>query len=112
MDILCAPSQTTGHWREQFGRMLVEGFACGLAVIGSSSGEIPHVVCDAGIILPEDDAPAWTGAIANLLDNAPLRRDLGAGGLNRARELYAWPVVARQYLDFFDELLQQDPGPI
>ncbi len=26
MDILCAPSQTTPAWREQFGRMLVEAF--------------------------------------------------------------------------------------
>jgi len=35
MDILCAPSQTTPSWREQFGRMLVEAFACGVPVIGT-----------------------------------------------------------------------------
>src|SRR5262249_6787421 len=27
MDVLCAPSQTTPRWREQFGRMLIEAFA-------------------------------------------------------------------------------------
>ena len=41
MDVLCAPSQTTPRWREQFGRMLIEAFASGVAVIASTSGEIP-----------------------------------------------------------------------
>jgi len=48
MDILCAPSQTIPSWREQFGRMIVEAFACGIPVIGSDSGEIPYVIGDAG----------------------------------------------------------------
>jgi glycosyltransferase involved in cell wall biosynthesis len=53
MSMLCAPSQTTPAWREQFGRMLVEAMACGVPVIGSDSGEIPFVIGDAGIIVPE-----------------------------------------------------------
>src|SRR5205823_5423875 len=44
MDVLVAPSQTTPQWREQFGRMLIEAFACGVPVVGSDSGEIPHVI--------------------------------------------------------------------
>src|SRR6185503_902639 len=48
MDLLCAPSQTTPRWREQFGRMLIEAFACGVPVVGSDSGESPHVSADAG----------------------------------------------------------------
>ena len=53
MDVLCAPSQTTPRWREQFGRMLIEAFASGVAVIASTSGEIPYVVADAGVLVPE-----------------------------------------------------------
>ena len=48
MDILAAPSQTTPQWREQLGRMLIEAMACGVAVVGSGSGEIPYVIGDAG----------------------------------------------------------------
>ena len=35
MDVLCAPSQTTPRWREQFGRMLIEAFASGVPVVAS-----------------------------------------------------------------------------
>ena len=55
MDLLCAPSRTTPRWREQFGRMLIEAMACGVPVIASPSGEIPYVVGDAGVLVPEGD---------------------------------------------------------
>jgi glycosyltransferase involved in cell wall biosynthesis len=104
MDLLAAPSQTTPRWKEQFGRMLVEAMATGLPVVASDSGEIPHVVEDAGRIVPESDEPAWVAALGDLLDGPSLRRELAERGLARARDVYAWPIVARQYLEFFDRL--------
>jgi glycosyltransferase involved in cell wall biosynthesis len=105
MDVLCAPSQTTPHWREQFGRMLIEAMACGVPIVASRSGEIPHVVGDAGILLPEDDAGAWANTLTRVIAEAGERRVLSDRGLRRARAEFAWPVVARRHLDFFDELL-------
>ena len=105
MDILCAPSRTTPRSREQFGRMLIEAFASGVPVIGSDSGEIPHVLGDAGLVAAEADECAWAGALADLLDSPARRAELGARGLERAHRQYAWPVIARQYLDFFEEVL-------
>jgi phosphatidyl-myo-inositol dimannoside synthase len=105
MTLLCAPSQTTAAWKEQFGRMLVEAMACGIPVAGSDSGEIPHVIADAGVILPEADPSAWTAAIAALLEDVSARRDYSALGLARARERFAWPVIARTHLDWFEEVL-------
>jgi glycosyltransferase involved in cell wall biosynthesis len=105
IDILCAPSQTAKNWREQFGRMLVEAGACGIPVIGSDSGEIPRVIGDAGIVVGENDERGWTARIEELLESPDRRRELGQRGLARARATYAWPVVARAYLDFFEELL-------
>jgi phosphatidylinositol alpha-1,6-mannosyltransferase len=109
MDLLCAPSRTTPAWREQLGRMLTEAMACGVPVLGSASGEIPYVIADAGLILPEDDVPAWTRAIDRLLADPPLRADLAARGLDRVRAEYALDVVARRHLGFFDELLARSP---
>jgi len=105
IDLLCAPSKTAKNWREQFGRMLVEAGACGIPVIGSDSGEIPYVIGDAGLVLGEEDESGWTKRIEELLESPSRRRELGEKGLARARSTYAWPVVARGYLDFFEELL-------
>ena len=104
MDLLCAPSQTTAAWREQFGRMLVEAFACAIPIIGSDSGEIATVLGDAGVVVGEKDVAGWTRAIQDLLASPAKRRELGERGLELARTRYAWPVVARQYLSFFDRL--------
>jgi glycosyltransferase involved in cell wall biosynthesis len=105
MDVLCAPSQTTPRWKEQLGRMLIEATACGVAVIGSDSGEIPHVVGDAGMIVPEADEVAWTRAIDRLLADSAHRRALAEAGLRRVGAHFALPVVARRHLDFFRSLL-------
>jgi glycosyltransferase involved in cell wall biosynthesis len=105
MDVLCAPSQTMPHWREQFGRMLVEAAACGVPVIGSDSGEIHHVIGDFGLVVGEADEAGWRRALADLLDSPTRRGELAECALDHARKRFAWPVVARQYLDFFGEVL-------
>jgi glycosyltransferase involved in cell wall biosynthesis len=105
MDLLLAPSQTTARWREQFGRMLVEAFACGVPVLASDSGEIPYTVADAGVIVGERDEAGWCRALADLLESPARRAELAARGRDRAQSMYSWPVVARRHLDFFDELL-------
>jgi phosphatidylinositol alpha-1,6-mannosyltransferase len=107
MDLLCAPSRTTARWREQFGRMSIEAMACGVPVVGSSSGEIPYVLADAGVVVPEDDCAQWTETIDRVCGDAAMRADLARRGLDRARTEFAWPVVARRHLDFFAEVLAQ-----
>jgi glycosyltransferase involved in cell wall biosynthesis len=106
MDLLCAPSQTTTRWREQFGRMLVEGFACGVPVLASESGEIPHVVDGAGVLLSETNVAAWASAIESMLENRTRRAELAAAGRARA-ERYAWPRIAAEHLVFFEGLRNQ-----
>jgi glycosyltransferase involved in cell wall biosynthesis len=106
MDVLCAPSRTTAAWREQFGRMLIEAFACGVPVVASDSGEIPLVVADAGVIVPEGDASLWAGAIGTLLPDIRRRDDLSRRGRQRVLSIYDWPVIARQHSKFFDEVIQ------
>lgn len=111
MDVLAAPSQTTSKWREQFGRMLIEAFACGVPVVASDSGEIPHVVGDAGVLVAERNATAWTSALARLLQDAALRRDLSVRGRQRALTTYDWPIVARQHTRFFKQIIEGvNPG--
>jgi glycosyltransferase involved in cell wall biosynthesis len=104
MDVLAAPSRTTPRWREQLGRMLIEAFACGVPVVASDSGEIPAVVADAGVVLPEADEGRWAADLGAVLGDAGRRAELRGRGLDRAGR-YAWPAVAREHLAFFDRLL-------
>jgi len=109
MDLLVAPSLTAPNWREQFGRMIVEAFACGVPVIGSDSGEIPHVIGDAGLVVPEGDAPAWAAAIAALIQSPDRRRDLAAAGLDRALTHFSSARAAEQHVDLFRRVMQSPP---
>jgi len=104
MHLLCAPSRMTPAWREQLGRMLTEAMACGVPVLGGASGEIPFVIADAGVILPEDDVAAWTRGIDALLADPARRAALATRGLARAEAEFALEVVARRHLAFFGEL--------
>lgn len=105
MDVLVAPSLTTPRWREQFGRMLTEAMACGVAVVASDSGEIPHVVGDAGIIVPEGDAERLAAVLAELVGDPGRRAELGRRGMERVRTEFALPEIARRHLAFFDTVL-------
>ena len=106
MDLLVAPSQSRKNWREQFGRMIIEAFACGVPVIGSDSGEIPFVIGDAGRVVAEADVAAWAETIGRLLDNPKERDELKSRGLARAPR-YSVATIAQQYGDYYRWLAGQ-----
>jgi glycosyltransferase involved in cell wall biosynthesis len=95
-NILVQPSLTRPHWKEQFGRALMEAMACGIAVIGSASAEIPNVVGDAGLVVPEGDATALRDAIARVLGDRTLRDELGRRGRARVLACYTNQRIAEQ----------------
>jgi glycosyltransferase involved in cell wall biosynthesis len=105
MDILVAPSQTTPNWKEQFGRMIIEAFATRVPVIGSDSGEIPYVIADAGLVVPEADPTAWAEAICTLLSSPGQREALAEAGLERFQASYNAPRVAERYVEFYHRLM-------
>lgn len=55
LDALVVPSRGHKGWVEQFGRVLVEAMSLDVIVIGSDSGEIPHVISDVGFVHREND---------------------------------------------------------
>jgi glycosyltransferase involved in cell wall biosynthesis len=111
MDLLCVPSRTTPAAREQFGRVIVEGFSCGVPVLGSDSGEIPRVIGGAGVVIQESDEIGWGDQINRLLSNPQERARMAVAGRQRAMVNYAWPVIAQRHLQFFESLLRHcSPG--
>jgi glycosyltransferase involved in cell wall biosynthesis len=107
-DILVAPSQTTGKWKEQFGRMIIEAFASKVAVIGSTSGEIPHVIGDCGIIVDEKNVTEWKEKIEFLLKENVKREELAKAGLDRFLENFESLKIAEKYRSFFHKILDSD----
>ena len=110
MDLLVAPSQTTPSWKEQFGRMVIEAFACGVPVVGSDSGEIPRVIGDAGMVVGESDVSGWTKAIDQLLRASETRTRLAERGLERCRANYSVERIAERYIEFYRSLVNGSPS--
>jgi len=75
-----------------------------LAVVGSDSGEIPHLIGDGGIVIGEKDQSAWVRTLERLIEDKALRDDLSGRGRIRAEEQFAWSVIARRHLEFFEQL--------
>ena len=105
IDILVLPSRTHSNWMEQFGRVLIEAMACGVVPVGSESGEIPHVIGEAGLTFPEGDVVALRTALTRLIQNAALRQELRERGRARVLAHFTQRQVARETATVYREML-------
>lgn len=98
MDLLVVPSRTTPRWKEQFGRVLTEAMACEVAVVGSDSGEIPHLIerTGGGLVFRERDADDLYGRVRSLVLDPMRARELGRIGARHVAAHYTNDVVARR----------------
>jgi len=100
LDLLVLPSRTMPHWKEQFGRVLIEAEATGALAIGSSSGEIPTVVADETRIFPEGNIEALTATLAlwcQRLSDPVERASLRQTTAQRAFERYSDVRLAERF---------------
>jgi glycosyltransferase involved in cell wall biosynthesis len=105
MDVLTVPSRTTPTWKEQFGRVLVEAMACQTPVIGSDSGEIPHVIGDAGLIFAEGDAQALASLLLRLAGDPALRAELSRRGRARVLAYFTQERIAAATYQVYQQML-------
>jgi glycosyltransferase involved in cell wall biosynthesis len=73
---LVLPSRSEG-----MGRVLVEAFCRGRAVVGTRAGSIPDLVRDGqnGLLVPTEDSDALAAALTRLLEDRALAERLGEG---------------------------------
>jgi hypothetical protein len=85
-DFLVAPSR-----QEAFGRVIIEAAIAGIPSIGSNVDGIPEAILDnvTGLLVPPESPAALTGAIARLVEDDALRRELGIAAQHRAKEKFS-----------------------
>ncbi|MBJ7996866.1 glycosyltransferase family 4 protein [Bacillus mycoides] len=118
MDVLVLPSKQMKYagsklakflpflqipWAEQFGRVLVEGMACKIPIIGSSSGSIPDVVSDVGLIFEENNSDDLAVKLDYMIENEDFRNQCVENGYIKAYEKYTWDKVAENYHRVWNE---------
>jgi glycosyltransferase involved in cell wall biosynthesis len=107
LDVLVLPSRSRPNWVEQFGRVLVEAMACGVPVVGSDCGEIPHVIGEAGLVFPEGDVEALRACLLRLTTAPRLRADLSRRGRERVLAQYTQAQIAAQTVQVYRQVLGQ-----
>ena len=107
MDILVLPSYDTPHWREQFGHVIIEAMACGVAVIGSNAGEIPHVIDIFGLIFEQKNSQSLLAQLKTLMQDDGFRQALALQGLNHARTKYSHQAIAQQTYACWMDIVKQ-----
>ncbi len=101
-DVLCAPSLGG----ESFGMVLTEAFAAGTPVVASDIAGYRDVVRDGvdGLLTPRGDARELAEAL-RVLALDPARRARMAAAARERAERFAWPRVAAEVLEVYEQAL-------
>ena len=101
-DLLCAPSLGG----ESFGMVLTEAFASGTPVVASDIAGYRDVVQDGhdSVLVPAGDAVALGETLLELASD-PARRSRMAEAARESAERFAWPNVAREVEEVYEEAL-------
>jgi glycosyltransferase involved in cell wall biosynthesis len=83
-DILVVPSVV----EEGFGRVVVEGMAAGLPVVGTATGGSAEILHDGvnGLVFPPEDVPALANCLDKLVQDRDLYVRLAAAGKETSRK--------------------------
>ena len=98
---------------ESFGRVVIEGMASGLPVVGVRGGGVAETVIDGetGYLAPVGDAAALGEAIARLAADPALRGRFGAAGRARAEARHGLAVHARRVLGVYGAAVRRPLRP-
>jgi glycosyltransferase involved in cell wall biosynthesis len=86
-DVLACPSVSEG-----FGFPPLEAMACGCPVVAAEAGSVPEVCGEAALLVPPRDPAPLAVALARVLGDAGLRREMAARGIARAAR-FTWAAA-------------------
>jgi glycosyltransferase involved in cell wall biosynthesis len=108
MDIFVLPSYSEG-----VSLALLEAMAAGRPVIATAVGGTPEVVTDGvtGILIPPRDSEALAGALARLLSDPSLAKQLGENARRHVREHYSLERLGREINEIYEEMVTEKFRP-
>jgi phosphatidylinositol alpha-mannosyltransferase len=108
-DVLCAPSLAG----ESFGMVLIEAMAAGTPVIASAIAGYSDVVTNGvdGILVPPADPQALAEEL-QLLAYQPERIGAMGDAGRRSAQRYAWPRIADEVSEVYEQAMQPAPAPV
>lgn len=95
-DVALILTRTTAHVKEQFGRAIIESQACGVPIIGSTCGAIPHVIGPGGWVVPESDPIALAACLRDILSDPAERQRRAAAGIANVASRFTYDRLAEQ----------------
>ncbi len=99
-DFCAIPSYSEGH-----SIVTLEAMACGLPVIITHGCNFPEVAdFESGIII-EPDVDQLTEAMARLLDNPELRKEMGENGRRLVADKFIWDKAADDMIELYKSVL-------
>ncbi|WP_448640056.1 glycosyltransferase family 4 protein [Geodermatophilus sp. URMC 63] len=106
-DVFAMPCRTRrgGLDVEGLGMVYLEAAACGLPVVGGTSGGAPEAVRDGvtGTVVAEPRSPVTVAAaVTALLDDPARARAMGAAGRAWVEQRWSWTTVAATFADLLD----------
>jgi glycosyltransferase involved in cell wall biosynthesis len=104
-DVLVLPSRTVATWKEQFGHVIIEAMAMGIPVIGSSCGEIPHVIACDDLIFPEGNPVALAEILKRIICDRNWREEMGNYGIERVAKYYSHDRIAQRLIAQWQKLV-------
>ena len=107
-DVLILPSRTMPDWKEQFGHVLIEAMAMGVPVIGSSSGEIPHVIGREDLVFGEDNDEELAKILERLICSPVWREEIQQYGIDRVDQQFTHQRIAERLVSLWQEVLQSN----
>jgi glycosyltransferase involved in cell wall biosynthesis len=101
--IACLPS-----YREGLPKTLLEAAACGLPIVTTDAPGCREVVRDGdnGLLVPVRDASALADALRKLIENAPLRSEMGRRSRERAVAEFSREQIIAETLAVYQEVIR------